>query len=56
MESNDFYMAESMCDAKTWFIFRENGIEIKIVLDDEKFKTTKELTALEIDYLNNNLR
>ncbi len=44
---------ESPC---TWFIFRNNGVEVKIELVDGKFKTDKVLTDLEIEYLNNNLR
>ena len=44
---------ESPC---TWFIFRSNGVEVKIKLVNGILKTSKVLTDLEIEYLNNNLR
>lgn len=46
----------SLTDSNTWFIFRANGIEVKIVLLNNQFKSNKELTNLEVEYLNTNLK
>ena len=46
----------SIHEANTWYIFRANGIEVKIVLIEGKIKSSKGLTELELEYLNNNLR
>lgn len=43
-------------EPNTWYIFRSNSIEVKIILQGNQFKANKELTNLEIEYLNNNLR
>jgi uncharacterized ubiquitin-like protein YukD len=46
----------SIYETNTWYIFRANGIEVKIVMYGEIFKSDKKLTDLEIEYLENNLR
>ncbi len=46
----------SLTEPNTWYIFRTNGIEVKISFSGNQFKANKELTELEIEYLNNNLR
>ena len=48
--------APSIHDENTWFIFRENGVEIKIERIGDNLKADRKLTDLEIEYLNNNLR
>jgi hypothetical protein len=47
---------DSLTESNTWYIFRANGIEVKIVLLNNQFKANKELTDLEVEYLNNNLK
>lgn len=49
-------VCSSFSEPNTWYIFRANGLEVKIVLVENQFKSNKELTNLEIEYLNNNLR
>lgn len=58
MNSEDDYVvcAPSLQEDNTWFIFRNNGVEVKIELVNGIFKTNKVLTELEIEYLNYNLR
>jgi len=45
----------SLNDVNTWYIFRPNGVEVKIVFIKSQFKPDKKLIHLEIEYLNNNL-
>lgn len=52
----DVICVASMHEPNTWHIFRKNGVEITITLDKGKLKSSHELTPLEIEYLNNNLR
>ncbi len=40
----------------TWYIFRNNGVEVTIELVKNQFISNRGLTDLEIQYLNNNLR
>ncbi len=40
----------------TWYIFRNNGVEVTIELVKNYFKSNKQLTDFEIEYLNKNLR
>jgi hypothetical protein len=46
----------SIHDSNTWYIFRTNGIEVKILLAGDQFKASKELTQKEIEYLYTNLK
>ena len=46
----------SINEENTWYFFRTNGVEVKLVLVKGQFKSNKELTNLEVEYLNNNLR
>lgn len=46
----------SLTVVNTWFIFRENGVEIKVERIKGIIKTDRKLTDLEIEYLDNNLR
>ncbi len=55
-ETLEVVCAASIQEPNTWYIFRTNGIEVKIVLVGNQFKASKELTDIEIDYLNTNLR
>ena len=56
IEGLEVICCSSITEPSTWYIFRLNGIEVKIVFDGNQFKSNKELTNLEIEYLNNNLR
>ena len=58
MKIVDLYVVcvASIHEANTWYIFRANGIEVKILILDGKIKSSKALTELELEYLNNNLR
>lgn len=58
MKIIDLYVVcvASIHDPNTWYIFRANGVEVKIVLIEGKIKSSKGLTELELEYLNNNLR
>lgn len=56
METSAVVCTPSINDSNTWFIFRENGIEVKIVLIDGEFRTSRKLTYIEIEYLKTNLR
>lgn len=58
MKIEDLYVVcvASIHDPDTWYIFRANGIEVKIQLVKGMFKSNKILTELEEEYLNNNLR
>lgn len=58
MKIEDVYVVcvASINEANTWYIFRANGVEVKITLENQGFKTDRILTDLEIEYLNNNLR
>jgi hypothetical protein len=52
----DVVCIDSINDPQTWYIFRTNGVEVKIERIDGKLKSNRKLTDLEIEYLNNNLR
>ena len=56
IEGLEVICCSSFTEPNTWYIFRANGIEVKIVLIGNQFKANKELTDLEIEYLNNNLK
>lgn len=58
MKIVDLYVVcvASIHEPNTWYIFRANGVEVKIVIFNSKIKSSKELTELELEYLNNNLR
>ena len=47
--------AKSIHDENTFYIFRSTGIEVKIVLSNNKIKSNKELTQLELDFIKHNL-
>ncbi|WP_264550474.1 hypothetical protein [Flavobacterium sp. N2820] len=58
MKIKDLYVVcvKSIHDEDTFYIFRANGIEVKIILSGDKIKSNKELTELELDYINTNLK
>lgn len=56
IEDLEVVCCSSVNDPNTWYIFRANGVEVKIVLVESRFKANKELTNLEVEYLNNNLK
>ena len=57
MKIRDLYVVcvKSIHDKDTFYIFRSNGIEVKIVLINGEIKSNKELTELELDYIKKNL-
>jgi hypothetical protein len=56
IEDLDVLCIDSINDPQTWYIFRANGVEVKIERIDGKLKSNRKLTDLETEYLNNNLR
>ena len=46
---------DSLNDENTFFIFRDNGVEVKINLSNEKVFADHELTEDEKTYVNENL-
>jgi hypothetical protein len=46
---------DSLNDENTFFIFRENGVEVKLNLNDNKVFADHELTEDEKTYINENL-
>jgi hypothetical protein len=56
IEDLEVVCCSSVNDPNTWYIFRANSVEVKIVLVEKQFKANKEFTDLEIEYLNNNLK
>ena len=46
---------DSLNDENTFFIFRENGVEVKLNLNDNKVFADHELTEDEKTYVNENL-
>ena len=46
---------DSLNDENTFFIFRDNGVEVKINLSNEKVFADHELTDEENTYVNENL-
>ncbi len=46
---------DSLNDENTFFIFRDNGVEVKINLSNEKVFADHELTDEEKTYVNENL-
>ena len=46
---------DSLIDENTFFIFRDNGVEVKINLTDNKVFADHELTEDEKTYVNENL-
>lgn len=48
-------VSNSLIDENTFFIFRENGVEVKINLTDNKVFADHELTEDEKTYVNENL-
>lgn len=48
-------VSNSLIDENTFFIFRENGVEVKINLTDNKVFADHELTDEEKTYVNENL-
>jgi len=56
IEDLEVVCCSSVNDPNTWYIFRANGVEVKIVLVESRFKANKELKNLEVEYLNNNLK
>ncbi|MBC7749570.1 MAG: hypothetical protein H7Z76_13520 [Methylotenera sp.] len=58
MKIEDEYVVcvASLNEDNTWFIFRNNGVEVKIEKINEKLKSDRKLTDLEVEYLDNNLR
>lgn len=46
---------DSLNDENTFFIFRENGVEVKLNLSNEKVFADHELTEDERTYINENL-
>jgi len=46
---------KSIHDKDTFYIFRSTGVEVTIVLSNDKIKSNKELTELELDYIKQNL-
>jgi len=46
---------DSLIDENTFFIFRDNGVEVKINLSNEKVFADHELTEDEKTYVNENL-
>jgi hypothetical protein len=55
-ETLEVVCAASIQEPNTWYIFRNNGVEVKIELVGGQFKSNKELTDTEIEYLHTNLR
>lgn len=46
----------SVNDGNKWFIFRENGVEIKIIKVNGELHSDRKLTEKEIEYLHSNLK
>ena len=46
---------DSLIDENTFFIFRDNGVEVKLNLSNEKVFADHELTEDEKTYVNENL-
>ena len=55
IEYTDVICGSSFMDPNTWFIFRPNGVEIKVVLNETKIASNKELTTLELDFIKHNI-
>ena len=57
MKIRDLYVlcVKSIHEEDTFYIFRSNGVEVKIVLSNDKVKSNKELTELELNYIKDNL-
>ena len=51
----DIVISSSMNDDNTWYIFRTNGVEVKIEIVNKQIKADKSLTEIEIEYIKNNL-
>ena len=56
VDYNEIVCCSSISEANTWYLFRPNGVEVVIKLVGNTFKSNKELTDLEVEYLNKNLK
>jgi len=51
IEDVGFCIAKSEMDPNTFFIFRDNGIEVKIKYENGSLKRSQALTRKELSYL-----
>jgi len=56
IDYNEIVCCSSISEPNTWYLFRPNGIEVVLKLVGNTFKSNKELTDLEVEYLNKNLK
>ena len=55
-KENEIVCTSSIYEINTWYIFRNDGKEVKVGMIDGQFKVSDRLTNLEIEYFNNNFR
>lgn len=48
-------ICNSLNEENCFYIFRENGVEVKIKIIDSKLLTSHKLTEIEKEYLKNNI-